>query len=380
MEAVPSKSGRPYLVLFEQRPGINLQAIDDIIAVTIGPSGAQMRISPILEGSADSMYQKGLRYRVIINATNIEEAVDEARIHVELFSEMACFSALVGLDFPKLILVYDFSDGAIDRDFIQVFSDATSSDFASRRILPVNYMLRVLSGLSIVNEEDKETVIRSLKWLRNGMLETDILDRFLCYWVSFENLEGLLKKKAGLIPRKRICQKCKAEQDGPTKTSGIPLIFCMVHPEDEELYWTLSGLRNDIAHGNLPTAVLVEKCTKSEPILLGCLLSAFHFLADVVGDPVEKDPVIVRDTINLMLVGKIHGFNIPELGKEDKDPRFRLELKSTELVCKSKCGTFDLKYGIDSNLSSPSHATIERLVPMTSAKDVTINQVRIGKD
>ena len=251
----------------------------------------------------------------------------------------------------EIIRVIDWTPGLVERQARYFATHRAQVTFPALDGALASTVGRIMA---MHNDEVSQTVMR---WYRMGRRAEGPEEQFMYLWFALEVAAGALKE-AGKIAVK--CPKCNADlfcpscDDTPKRrrmeTEAIKDLICSVAPpgaDREELYKTLSHIRNTLHHGRRFDSIIDDlPCTQAQAldVVANIAWRAISRLADEDADP-EPDDVLNFITIDNVMnnVTVVSNLIVSRFEKGDpNNPQLSEAPKiETSLVFDGKKYTFD---------------------------------------
>jgi hypothetical protein len=265
----------------------------------------------------------GLTLDVKVKAENIDEAIKKAKGIADGVTSFASLCSGFGMPIVREELAYDITVGVSDRSLLQFFHEVPVRP--SRREIDHLAMIDIIQKtINLSDSDQKDRVIRAIRWYRRGSLAIDVLEKFTWFWIGLEALNPLLQKIFDI-------------SDTPT-VSGIKAAVQKFLPNGIIIYPRMRDLRVGLIHGKSELKTLIPEAVALHNETREVLVRAILMVLDV--SPTEK---FLRDTLSAdsplvaAVVATLHGSDPSNLGPPSQHPHFELkshEIKKTEVTSK----------------------------------------------
>ncbi|NLB55637.1 MAG: hypothetical protein GX811_07725 [Lentisphaerae bacterium] len=120
---------------------------------------------------------------------------------------------------PKEELAYEVTPHVSERDFLQIFYDLPIQSTSRRQVDP-KQLIEFVDKLLKTKSPFTERVQRAIRWYHLGVMQTDVLDQFNCFWIGLDALNPILQQKLEVGNEIQRCKKC-GHEFSVTTISGI---------------------------------------------------------------------------------------------------------------------------------------------------------------
>jgi hypothetical protein len=324
---------KPFVVILSAKPAARLPKNLGRLELNFPePSGLKkVLITKIEEESAGTLIQTGLRFRVFLDAENVKDAVDSAK---GLTDGIVSFMTMItgrGMEIPREEIAYELTQGAQERDFLQVFYDVPIK-LPSRRQVDPQGLIDFIDRQLKLEVPFSEHMTRAIRWYRLGAMVTDVFDQFNCFWIGLEALNPLLQHKLSVKDDLTVCPECGHRWVATPTVSGIRVFIQDKINEGKTLYRNIRQLRNDIMHSTKELRELRESVSAYAPKIGETLFRAICYLLGFEQWETVTHRAILREfPMRGELQGSLIGGEPSSLGADGQDPHFELYHQVKEL-------------------------------------------------
>jgi len=313
-----------YNVFLSLKPAVRLDPKLDNITLNFREAKGSKKvvISKIEEIISEYEVQSGLHFRVLLQADNPKEAINEAKGLVDGIISFITLVTGVGLEIPNEELAYEITPESKERDFIQVFHNPLNISI-SRRTLDVQLLIQLIDRTIKLKSGDSERVARALQWYRMGTMTSNVFDKFNCFWIGLEALNPLLKEIFSVGDDPVKCPHCGHQWVSTPTVSGIRTFIKTKIPEGKKLYRCLRSLRVDLMHSKRKLKELRKKTLNLTQKISEILFKAVCFLLEVKGwNRIPHKRILEKIPLRVELEVTLVGGDPMSLGPDEQDPFF----------------------------------------------------------
>ena len=226
----------------------------------------------------------GIYLDVSCKAEDIDSAINSTQEMVDSLVSLLSLSHQTWATPVRFISGIDATMGLRDREFVQHFSLTVnmmpSRKYRNEALSPIWDKLMKLQNDSMVR------LMRTIRWYRKAMLETDTLDQFMNLWTGLEALNGLIKDKYGLPKDKpiRVCPKCKTPMAMEPTLAGIEYLFLNMLKSSSKTWSSVRVTRIGLIHGYKDLSKILEKAQELIPDMQRALLLGIFDVLDISGE------------------------------------------------------------------------------------------------
>jgi hypothetical protein len=325
-----------YTIRFHTEAGIHLEQELNFNM----PSGQK-----VIARGAVSKDKQGvpIKFGVFLDASceaeGIDSAINSTQELVDSLVSLLSLSHQTWASPVRFVSGVDTTTGLRDREFIQHFS------------LPVNMMPSrkyrnealspIWDGLMSLKDESMPRLMRTIRWCRKAMLETDVLDQFMNLWTGLEVLNGLVKDKYGLPKDKpiRVCPKCKAPVVTEPTLAGIEHLFLHMLKSSSKTWSSVRDTRVGLIHGHKDLSRITKKAQELIPDMQRALLLGIFDILDIpeeIQKGLMREPLMESEPPTVKVRALLHQLPYEELANRGADPH---------LVITSMNGTTNVQQG-----------------------------------
>lgn len=295
-------------------------------------------------GSKEEAHQ-GIRYTVEVEATDILGAITVAKGLASHTADMLSMAGTVAIEDPVPLFAIDCEPSQNDREFAQVIHDAPQLRQFRRAINEADFSV-LFDGLQRIRQTNPRRAYRldrALRYLRQGTLETDALDKFEDLWVGLEAINPLLrenyqtsttfKRKCASCGNVLNCASCKAEAHAPDNSSGIDYIVTEVLGLSGDDARLLRRKRIQIVHSTATFLQVSENLGRATEIARTALIAGIHDVLDLPSDALTRllrQPLAIVGNASLTVVATLVDLPMTILDTRERYPQLKLE--ALELV------------------------------------------------
>ena len=335
---------REFMVVMNVKPGSRLHGSGKVELKFPEPAETTtVMVTNIVERDpAGNEIPVGLALDVKVEARNTDEAIAKAKGIADGVTSFASLCSGFGMPIVREELAYEITAGVYDRSFLQFFHEVPVRP--SRREIDHAAMIDIMQKtINLSDPDQKDRVIRAIRWYRRGSLATDVLEKFTWFWIGLEALNPLLQRIFDVSDDPTHCPNCRHEWVSTSTVSGIRAAVHKFLLNGETIYPRMKDLRIGLIHGkselknSVPEAVALHNATRE------VLVRAILLVLDV--SPTEK---FLRDThsadspLVAAVVATLHGADPSNLGPPSQHPHFQLkshEIKKAEVTEKGVTAT-----------------------------------------
>ncbi|QIC48329.1 hypothetical protein GAG94_15320 [Lysinibacillus sphaericus] len=282
----------------------------------------------------------GIKYGFIIEiellAKDIKSATSQAFDISELFLSIMSIETGVESHKSTLILAYDITEGISERNFIQYFYDLPIS---RPQQVDLEIYKNHLEAIISFDNNQKDRLYRSIRWLRKGINEDDPLDQFLALWQGLETLNPVLADyfNCDNAGKETVEQRCIKSGDlfyiERTTKQGLEKLVNEVKL-GKQIWKNINKTRNAISHGYGKFAELYNETIRLSPHLAKLLhegislILGFEFDKNVIKHLDNVAPIKVGDSY--IIECKLEEKDISKLASNYYYPYFLTELKDVQ--------------------------------------------------
>jgi hypothetical protein len=256
--------------------------------------------------------QDALRVQMIFEVDSLDRAHDRALSNMAIVLNALARTSGARFDQMRVLRAIDWTPGLIDREARYY---ATSRAKLSVPHFDKAFAETAERVMAMHDDDVSQTVMR---WYRLGRGADGPEEQFMYLWFAVEVAAGALKE-TGKIAHK--CPKCGTDlycstcDSVPTRkrfeTEAIKDLICSVSPADadhEELYTTLTKIRNTLHHGRrLQSIIDTLPCSQEQAlnVLANIAWRAITRLGNESADPIPEQPLtfaLIEDVQNNVMV------------------------------------------------------------------------------
>ncbi|MFW9965013.1 MAG: hypothetical protein ACFFCX_15690 [Candidatus Sifarchaeia archaeon] len=313
-----------YRIILQVSPGVKIEEEIEVISPKMA-----CRI-----GNAPTSRDADLiQIAIEITEKTLDAAEEKAKSFSDGFVEYMSFLSRTGLPRPDVIKGYEITDNKKTGEFIQYYYD-WKFPLSSPRTVRDADVAKVFQAMKEYPDESMHSAKRAISWYRDGLDSSLNIDKFLSFFTALESLNGFLREHYNLEVEFPKCSKCGHKRDFPT-LNGVRTHIRTVYSDKN--YWKpISRLRNEISHGEVAFASLVEDTIEMLPIIETCLMKALDKFFGIENQEhlqgisfTEETPVVGR------IITKISGPNLSLLKEDEPDVSVDLiDLEKLEAIAK----------------------------------------------
>ncbi len=135
----------------------------------------------------------GLAMDEIIEAENIEKAMENAKAVAEGIFNLCFFITLTECQPAKVVFAYEYDSGISNRKFIQethVKDNIYTPVVGNLKVINQGQMIEVFQRYTAnVSKESQERIGRALSYLRKSNNDSNLLDKFIYLWIGLESIQ-----------------------------------------------------------------------------------------------------------------------------------------------------------------------------------------------
>lgn len=236
-------------------------------------------------------YPSQLLLDVVIEAKNVFDAIDKGRRAAETILGMVSSSVSCFADLCQFDRAIDFSQGIVDRIFIQNIMG--EYNFSAKRELSPEIFSIFHKRLDIMRNKSSQKgvneISRAFRWYRKGLIEQELFDQYINFWTGLESIKNLLNMKycAGKKSVIRRCPKCGFEYEIPS-SEGIKYLLKRKLGYPKNIWKELRETRIAITHGYLPLDEISPEADRLLPYLQKALLFGLLDLLELNEEEMKK--------------------------------------------------------------------------------------------
>lgn len=269
---------RPYRTVLHSKPAVSMpDNLQQLILNFPNEHNSTVAITQISENIQGQQLPIGLEFRVKLDATSLQEAIQNSTSVVDGVASFISMVTGIGIPIPKPMICYEISEASKEHDFMQIFDNISFNNPSRKRLSPDKLLEKITAFYNLSDTIVSSRIARAIRWYRLGTGTIDAFERFNAYWIGLEALNPLLQTKMGVDDDKTTCPECRHQWASPT-VSGIRA-FCAQHIEDgTNLYRRNRDLRINIMHSKERLSLLASEAASLAPLTGNVLLGAVDFL------------------------------------------------------------------------------------------------------
>ncbi len=323
-----------------------------------------------LDGSG-TPYQTGIRLLVEVTAGSREEALLEAGSFANAVLSTLAFVSGVGVPVARPQSVLQLEEEPSGYAFTQFFD--LNAPQPSRGDASSAVVIRAFDGMHTLAPDRFSRVGRALQELRSGQGETDVVDRFLHYWMGLEALNPLFAADLRAESETTRCRACGAE-NRVESSNGVRAFFEARVTDGLTMYRRMRSIRVLLAHGlrGIDDNIVAE-ARELSPVARQALRLAIASFVSLPADSLKETGIPISNVVPVrgMISGHLRGAGPEQLGPHGGEPHFDVENKVLTIETKPDGGiNVTFQTILDARLGEDVSATMN--VWGVSGEDITI--------
>jgi hypothetical protein len=315
---------KKFVATFTLTPAVRVDPSSQNIDLTFNEVDGTKRviISKIEEMKGGQSFQTGIFLRVFIDAENVKEAKEHAKVFVDGVIGFITLVAGVGLQTPNECLAYEVTPNVQKREFLQTFFDPAKIQ-PSRRTLDHKLLAKIIDHIFKIDSYSNRCVARAIRWYRMGTLTFDIFDKYSCFWIGLEALNPILQQKLSVKDDLTTCPNplCGYKWVSSPTISGIRTFIKDRLHVSSIFYQRFHNLRIELMHSKCELSKIQNDALELTPKLAETLFRAICFVLDIEDwQSLPYRSILENVPIRIEFEGKLVGCEPSSLGTDGKDP------------------------------------------------------------
>jgi hypothetical protein len=314
-----------YLIRYHTEAGIKLE---ETIAFNMPQSQKIIIHGDIKKDERDVPIKFGIWIDVTCKAEDIDSAINSSEDTADSLMSLFCLSHQTWTNPVDFVSGINTSPGSIDREFVQniplPFNIMPSRKYKNDVLSPVWDTLMKLKN------DKAPWLLRSIRWYRKAILESETLDQFMNLWTGLETLNKLIKNKYSLPKERpiRICPNCDTPVSMEPTLAGIEYLILNIQKLSPAKWKSIRDTRLGLMHGFENLSKLSQNAKDLIPDMQSALLLGIFDILDVPTDDrirMKQEPLKEFTSPTLKVRVILHQLPYEKLADGTFNPHFVLD-------------------------------------------------------
>lgn len=219
-------------------------------AITISLSSMTVKIiGEYQQDTAGVNVPSGIRTIVTLDASSLDEAIEEARNASMTYLALSCLAAGVPYSPPRPHATLEAIDKVGRYRYRQYFYNVYP--ISPTQPVPIDAFQTIYERLAGINDDTlRERLALAVRWYTVGLGQIDRVNQFLTYWIALEAIGRHLNTRFHTAGVRALCATCQNQvgKDRDRGHAGMQHILAMASG-DASLYQCLNDVRDRMFHG-----------------------------------------------------------------------------------------------------------------------------------